>query len=147
VALLGRGGDDVLSGAAGNDVLDGGAGNDTLSGGGGADSFRFSRGPASDGGVDVVTDFQDGSDRLLLDDDAFPAFDAGLAAVLTAEQWGSGDGMDSATSAQQRLVYDSASGSLYYDPDGDGAAPALLFAVLGTDSHPALAYTDVGIMG
>lgn len=70
-----RGGasDDVLTGTAGKDLLDGGAGHDTLSGGAGQDIFVLR---AGDGGAilelaDLVTDFQDGTDRL------------GLAGALT----------------------------------------------------------------
>ncbi len=82
--LLGGEGDDRLVGANGLDILRGGAGNDTLSGGNGADTldggagsdllrggadgardvFIFSEG----GGMDLLTGFEDDTDRLLLDD-------------------------------------------------------------------------------
>ena len=62
----GGGGDDVLTGTAGKDLLDGGAGRDTLGGGAGQDIFVLR---AGDGGAilelaDLITDFQDGTDRL-----------------------------------------------------------------------------------
>ena len=68
--LHGGGGADLLSGGNGDDVLEGGAGADTLTGGNGADVFRFgamdsrARLPVFDTGGDVVTDFQQGQDKL-----------------------------------------------------------------------------------
>jgi hypothetical protein len=62
--LRGGDGDDVLRGGGGDDVLAGDGGNDILIGGGGADRFVF----ALDGGRDVVKDFQDNVDTLVLDE-------------------------------------------------------------------------------
>jgi Ca2+-binding RTX toxin-like protein len=59
----GDGGNDRLYGGAGNDILVGGRGNDRLTGGSGADRFEFRRGD----GRDVITDFQNGVDRIELD--------------------------------------------------------------------------------
>ncbi len=59
--LTGSGFNDVLIGNAGNNTLTGGAGVDRLTGGTGADSFMFT----SALGVDTVTDFASGSDKLL----------------------------------------------------------------------------------
>lgn len=59
--LIGGAGHDVLFGYAGADILDGGEGNDQLIGGGGRDIFIFN------GGIDQITDFQLGVDRLQLD--------------------------------------------------------------------------------
>jgi Ca2+-binding RTX toxin-like protein len=58
--LYGGNDDDVLSGGAGNDVLWGGAGNDLITGGAGQDLFGF--GPSA--GIDRITDFELGKDRL-----------------------------------------------------------------------------------
>lgn len=60
--LFGWAGNDLLDGDFGNDLLNGGAGNDTLIGGAGADTFVF----ASGYGQDTVTDFQHGTDKLVL---------------------------------------------------------------------------------
>jgi len=84
--LSGLGGADTLCGGEGNDVLLGGlgddrlygeGGDDTLTGGAGADVFRMAPG----GGSDVITDFEDGVDRIDL-----TAYDqaAALAAVAAA---------------------------------------------------------------
>jgi len=58
--LLGQTGDDTLLGGTGNDRLEGGRGNDMLTGGANADIFVFAPG----GDYDVITDFQDGVDKI-----------------------------------------------------------------------------------
>ncbi|MFN3361532.1 MAG: 5'-nucleotidase C-terminal domain-containing protein [Pseudanabaenaceae cyanobacterium] len=58
--LFGGKGNDVLNGGTGADVLSGDVGNDTLTGGPGPDVFLI----ASGRGTDVITDFEDGIDRL-----------------------------------------------------------------------------------
>ena len=72
--LRGRGGDDVLLGGEGNDKLFGGRGDDDLIGGGGddwltggrgGDNFRFDPSNPSEG-ADVIKDFGNGADRVLL---------------------------------------------------------------------------------
>jgi predicted extracellular nuclease/Ca2+-binding RTX toxin-like protein len=60
--LTGGSGNDELIGGNGDDWLAGGTGDDVLSGGGGDDFFVF----ASGDGTDTVTDFQSGSDLILL---------------------------------------------------------------------------------
>ncbi|MDU8910024.1 calcium-binding protein [Aestuariicoccus sp. MJ-SS9] len=62
--LAGGGRNDMIAGNAGNDTLNGGDGDDTLSGGAGADVFVFNA--FRDGDADVITDFEDGPDRLRL---------------------------------------------------------------------------------
>jgi serralysin len=42
--------------------------------------------------------------------------------------------------ATDRVIYDTSSGRLYYDPDGTRAAPALIMATL--QGAPPLAATD-----
>ena len=60
--LTGGAGLDNLSGGSGDDTLEGGAGWDVLTGGSGADRFVFHRGD----GPDVITDFQQGVDKISL---------------------------------------------------------------------------------
>src|SRR5574343_57852 len=59
----GTAGRDSLTGTAGDDVIPGGIGSDTLTGGSGADQFVFS---SLRDGVDTITDFQPGVDRIVL---------------------------------------------------------------------------------
>lgn len=59
--LFGGAGNDRMDGQQGDDLLNGGAGNDVLTGGSGADTFLFA---FEDEGVDVITDFEFGVDKL-----------------------------------------------------------------------------------
>jgi Ca2+-binding RTX toxin-like protein len=61
--IEGDDGDDSLLGGAGNDTLAGNKGNDTLTGGAGSDVFEFEA-DLLDNGVDTITDFVSGRDRL-----------------------------------------------------------------------------------
>jgi Ca2+-binding RTX toxin-like protein len=147
-AMSGGGGNDLLTGNAGNDVLFGGSGDDTafggtgddtLTGGDGADSFVFER----KGGVDHITDFTAGRDHIqiaatlwtLLGSKA-PTSDAFYAAA------GAMGGHD----ADDRLIYNTTTGALYYDTDGNkiGGAAAVQIAVLDQVGGlvPVLGYTD-----
>lgn len=59
----GTAGRDNLIGTPGDDIITGGPGADTLTGGGGADQFVFT---SLRDGVDTITDFQPGLDRIVL---------------------------------------------------------------------------------
>ena len=70
--LFGDQGANVLQGMAGDDELWSGAGRDLLQGGQGADTFIFVAGD----GVDVVADFQDGIDTILINRSGLPVMAA-----------------------------------------------------------------------
>jgi len=124
--LIGGSANDTLNGSTAANRLDGNTGTDVLMGGTGADTFVFSTalGPTN---IDSILDFAVGVDRIALDDAIFSAF-AGQASVgAAAFHIGS-----AAHDADDRIVYDSANGSLYYDADGMGGGAAKAFAVLST---------------
>ena len=87
--LLGGAGNDQLYGSMGDDTLDGGVGSDRFWGGPGSDTIilRAGDGASTLQNANVLTDFQDGSDVLGLDDLNF--------GDLTIEQ-GTGDYADNA---------------------------------------------------
>ena len=113
-----------LYGNAGSNVLDGGLGADTLTGGGGGDTYRFSTalGPAN---VDRINVFDHAADTIQLDGDIFAALSAG---ALAAGAFNTGP---AATQADDRILFDAASKSLYYDADGVGGVAAVKFATFG----------------
>ena len=123
--LVGNGGADLLQGAAGLDLINGGLGNDTVDGGTGADLFLFDSalGPAN---VDTVQSFEAGIDRFLLEDSVFAGMPLG---VLAASRFVIGA---AAGDADDRIIYNSATGALLFDADGNGAGAAVQFALLGT---------------
>ena len=134
---FGNGLDNVIAGSDGDNRLAGRGGNDTLTGNGGADSFVFNLVPG-DGTLDHITDFISGTDRIALHARAFAGLEVGPLAA-GALQFGT-----VAQGAEDRLIYDRASGSLYFDADGTGSADAVLFAML--DSRPLITAADVEIV-
>jgi len=130
-SVTGGAGDDSLFGGIGNDVLVGGSGNDRLAGGDGADVFVFDAAFSTASNVDVVLDFEHGVDKLLLGAGVFRAL-AGQSGLSAAQFSGSG-GLVSASTPEQRILYDTATGRLYYDADGNGTGSGpVLFAHLPT---------------
>jgi Ca2+-binding RTX toxin-like protein len=127
--LDGLGGADQLAGGAGADTLAGGAGSDTLTGGDGADVFLFDSAPAGTQNVDRVTDFLHGTDRIGLDLSTFVV--PGSGAALDPGAFASGAGLKTAQDADDRVIYNTSTGALYYDADGSaGASAAVRFAKL-----------------
>jgi len=123
-ALTGNAAANSLSGGGGNDVLNGGAGSDKLTGGAGNDTFVFEAGLGASN-VDNVLDFAAADDAVRLDRSVFGALTEG---ALNASVFVAGT---AAKDADDRLVYDKASGNLWYDADGSGAGAAVLFANFG----------------
>ncbi|MEB3265959.1 MAG: peroxidase family protein, partial [Cyanobacteriota bacterium] len=130
VSIAGLDGNDWVLGSDGNDTLSGGAGSDSLMGGLANDRFVFSTEVVA-GSVDVILDFTSAagnSDLIVLDRTGFTSLNGG--ATLTAAEFRSGGGATSATTAGQRIVYDTSTGRLYYDADGLGGLGAIQFATL-----------------
>ncbi|MFM7274042.1 MAG: hypothetical protein ACKO4A_09315 [Gammaproteobacteria bacterium] len=108
-----------------------------LEGGDGADAFLFDAPLA--GNIDTITDFSVGTDRIRLDDDVFTALQAGS---LAASQFRSGEGVNTAGDADDRILYNTTTGALFYDPDGTGPLAPIRFATLGVATHPELGAAD-----
>jgi hypothetical protein len=133
--LNGSGGKDVLKGLGGSDRLVGGAGSDTLNGGAGNDSFLFNATLNASTNVDKITDFNPVNDTIRLENAVFTALTTTGTLVASAFRAAA-----SANTASQRLLYDKASGSLFYDADGNGSIAKVKFAVLTT--KPTITNTD-----
>lgn len=113
----------TITGNGAANVLDGRAGTDRLTGGFGADSFMMTT-ALSATNVDTITDFQVGLDKIGVDRSFFTQ--VGAAGALDPNAFGAFGAAD----ASDRILYDSATGTLYYDSDGSGAAAAVAFAIV-----------------
>jgi serralysin len=123
----------AVYGNAGANILNGKGGNDTLVGFAGADQFLFDSAPAA-GNVDYLADFLAGTDRIVLDDAAFAGLGLGaLSADAFVTGAAAGDGSD-------RIIYNSTTGALLFDADGNGAGAAIQFAQLSAGT--ALSASD-----
>ena len=129
--IRGGGFDDTLRGKQGDDTLAGGDGRDRLFGGADADDFLLASTDRDD--RDTILDFGRGDDRIALDGDVF-----GLAeGALAPGRFVIGN---AASDANDRLIYNSANGRLFFDADGTGAGAQVLIATL--DGAPTLAASD-----
>lgn len=148
--ILGLAGNDLLLGQGGNDTLDGGEGNDRISGGGGFDVLtgsagndrfvfdsgaRFQKGVL---GIDQITDFQKGIDKIELDRTTFTRLKkVSFASVRTVAQ---------AKRSKTLIAYVRPTGTLYYNENkgkaGFGAGGA--FADLANGL--ALGKADISIV-
>ena len=141
--LEGGAGADNLSGGAGNDILAGGSGKDTLTGGAGVDCFVFDTAPNTTTNLDTVTDFVHLTDKLQFSVAVF----AGLTLGGTADQFWAAAGATAAHDATDRLIYNSTTGILYYDADGQGGVAAVQVALIGTSkTHPVVDWTDIQLL-
>jgi serralysin len=136
INLTGNANGNEVRGNNGNNVLNGGNGRDTLTGLGGQDQFLFNTALNAASNVDEISDFNVAADTILLDDAIFTTLTAG---TLAAEQFVTGT---AAQDAQDRIVYDSATGALFYDSDGTGAVAAIQFAEVA----PGLALTNLDFL-
>jgi hypothetical protein len=133
-ALQGAGGSDSLSGGLGNDRLSGGAARDALRGGGGDDRFVFDSSLNAGRNVDSILDFVRGDDRIFLDQAVF----SGIASEGFLSRAAFREG-SVARDASDRILYDAATGKIFYDEDGTGSATAILFA----EVRPGLTLTNL----
>ena len=123
--IVGNAGANVINALGGADLLQGMAGKDTLTGGAGADKFVFNTALNAATNVDTITDFSVVDDIIRLDDAHFAGI--GPAGVLNADAFHIGA---VAADAQDRIVYDSANGLLFFDANGSAAGGSTLFANL-----------------
>jgi Ca2+-binding RTX toxin-like protein len=126
--LDGRHGADRLVGGSGSDLLEGGRGHDVLAGGRGADDFHFDC--LSDVDSDRIRDFSTLEDTITLESSVFTAFGGATGAVGADNFTANAGGV--AQDADDFLVYETDTGKLFYDADGNGEGVAVEIALLGT---------------
>jgi serralysin len=134
--LGGAGGNDTIYGGTGADVIAGGLGNDVLFGNTDkkadaiGDTFVFNTALNATTNVDTIGRFEASAlDKIALDPTVFASLTGGATAGVDASEFRVSAG-GNAVDADDFLLYDTATGSLYYDADGSGAGAKLLFARL-----------------
>jgi Ca2+-binding RTX toxin-like protein len=130
----------TLTGNAGNNILDGMAGADVMTGGGGADTFGFTTSLVA-GNVDTITDFNVTADKIRLTHTVFNAI-AGTGTLSAAQFAANASG--TAQDANDRIIYETDTGKLFYDSNGSAAGGATQFAKLS--SGLALTANDFSII-
>src|SRR5262249_44960478 len=151
-SVYGEAGDDFVDGGSGNDKLYGGDGNDTvysgfgndtLTGGTGNDQFTFSE-VATATGKNVITDFNVSGVDLIVFNSAFYSLGGAVNGgnFITGTTTATTTGAVSA--AHGYIIYNSHTGALYYDPDGNTAhgQKAIQIAIVDqgdSHTHPVLA--------
>ncbi|MHC5747417.1 MAG: calcium-binding protein [Nostoc sp.] len=113
--IVGTDVNDNIVGSNGNDTLCGGyfGGNDTLTGGNGTDTFTVY---SYTEGVDTIYDFNPTNELIQL---SAYGFGSPLSiGSLSASQFTIGT---SATTSEERFIYNSATGALFFDQDGSGS--------------------------
>ncbi|MFM9977467.1 MAG: calcium-binding protein [Sphingomonadaceae bacterium] len=138
--LFGGEGNDNLQGGDGDDVLDGEEGRDILTGGAGADRFVFDT-LASAPAPDTVRDFASGEDKLVIDSDTFAAFAGDPDGALAVGSFHVGA---RAMTADHHLIYNSATGALFYDADGVGGIAQIMIAQF--TGRPVIAASDFDLI-
>ena len=134
----GESGNDTLKGNAGADTLNGGPGLDKLYGGAGNDSFVFNV-PFTAANRDTIYDFNLGNDRMQLDNANFTKIGA-VGALKPAVFKLSTEVKD----ANDRIIYNKATGQVFYDSDGSGAAAPILFVTLA--NKPVVTAADFQVI-
>lgn len=125
INAVGNASDNLIVGNMADNLMIGRYGNDVLDGQGGADTFVFDRALGEDN-VDRIRDFNlneaDEGDILMLKSLVFGGVDKGM---LDASALAMGT---QAADADDRFVFDQASGQLWFDADGSGEGAQQLVA-------------------
>ena len=117
----GTDGNDVIHGTTAKNEFHGGLGSDTLYAGTGKNAFYFDT--VAGGDVDNLIGFSSGRDSLYLDHSIFKGIASGN--ILDNAEFTLGA---IAKDSNDHILYDKATGNIYYDADGVGGAAAILFA-------------------
>ena len=137
--IFAAGGNDQISAGAGDDTIYGGLGNDTLCGGDGADLFVFDAALGATN-KELISDFQSGTDKILLSLKVFKAL--GAVGNMGDTQFWFGAGAVKGHDLDDRIIYNTTTGALYYDADGSKSGAPVQIAVIGVGNFPELALGD-----
>ena len=132
--LNGAAGNDTLNGGLGNDKLIGGLGKDILSGAAGNDTFVFNTTPNATNNIDTIKDYVVANDTIQLENSVFTALGTTVGTLANAQFFIG----TAAHDANDHIIYNSATGALIYDANGNAAGQAVQIATLA----PHLAMTN-----
>lgn len=124
--LNGTFGQDLIKGFAGNDTINGKLGMDKLLGGSGLDVFVFDT-TLSPSNVDTLADFMVIEDTIRLENGIFTKLK--VTGTLNSNFYRANVG-GVAQDSNDYILYDTASGHISYDADGNGAGAAVIFATM-----------------
>ncbi|WP_170303904.1 calcium-binding protein, partial [Reyranella soli] len=126
-SITGSANTDTIVAGAGNDSIAAGGGNDILTGGSGSDQFVFNTALNAATNIDQITDFNVVADTIVLDNAIFTAI-TGTGTLTSAQFVANTSG--TAQDASDRIVYETDTGKLFYDNNGNAAGGATQFAQL-----------------
>ena len=130
--LTGNQAANTIVGGAGMDTIVGGRGNDILTGGADSDRFVFNTMPFTsfflERNTDQITDFNALNDHIDLENSEFTALGLVTGTLAVSQFWSSLTGL--AHTALDRIIYETDTGSIFYDSDGNGSAAAVRLAIL-----------------
>ncbi|WP_373503095.1 calcium-binding protein [Aestuariivirga sp.] len=139
--ISGVNGSDIIDGKAGNDKIIGGRAADTLTGGSGNDAFRYLT--LSDG-EDLINDFSStgagNNDRFEFKGTSFANLPAGKINANEFQKSTSSVAAD----ADIRFLFETDTGILRFDADGNGSAAAIIIATL--QSGATMSINDIAII-
>ncbi|WP_201837950.1 M10 family metallopeptidase C-terminal domain-containing protein [Microvirga zambiensis] len=128
--LIGNAGGNTLTGNAGMDTLWGDGGNDVLNGGAGKDYFVFDTKPNKSSNKDHIADYNVSADTIWFDNAAFSKLGKGSYDKPVKLKTDMFVKASRAQDREDRIIYDSKKGVLYYDPDGTGRNKQVEIATL-----------------
>ena len=137
VELIGSKNADILIAGETGDTLTGGVGNDILKGGSANDTFYFDSAPNGKTNVDTIQSFQTadffGGDTLQFKHQIFSGL--GELGAFTSDDTRFFDSTNTANyDANARLIYNTNTGILSYDADGNGSIHVVKIAILGAQT-------------
>jgi hypothetical protein len=148
-SLTGTGALDTFIGGPGNDRLSGGTGADTLTGDQGNDTFVFNS-ALGGGNIDTITDFNATEqtaiqDWIELSQSVFSAVGPSLGTTEFRAWDSSTTALASVQDADDYILFDTHTGNLYYDSNGNAAGGPQQFATF-TVTNGTLDSTDFTIV-
>ena len=145
---------EYIDGGAGDDVIVGGLGNDSLVGGAGSDRFGFSTGALFDPvtiGKDLIADLE-AADFIVLSKTTFTAssgdvFSGGTAIAAADFATIVTGGATAAGASSALIVYETSTGALYYNQDRATAGLGAGGQFATVSGAPAIAASQILIVG